>query len=85
MRDSASLPLFGNYLIVEKLEDYTFLGLRESPTSPTSSKGNMKTQEMGVMEERIFVFRFLTKGFVFDNTMTTTLLLCLLFVFIVFQ
>ena len=58
--------------------------------SPTSSKGNMKTQEMRVMEERIFVFRFLAKGLVFDNTRTTTLLfitllLFLLFVFIVFQ
>ena len=49
---------------------------------PTSSKGNMKTQEMGVMEERIFVLDSWLKGFVFANTRTTTLLL---FVFIVFQ
>ena len=63
--------------------------IKRNPPPPTSSKGNMKTQEMGVMEERIFVLRFLTKGFVFDNAMATTLffitlLLFLLFVFIVF-
>ena len=52
----------------------------ESPPHPppTYSKGNMKTQEMRVMEERIFVLDSWLKGFVLDNTRTTTLLLCCL-------